>query len=204
MNDEAQRNYSQYVSWQVEKTDYMSQGGGPAPAQWVMEPEIAKAAEYARLHLPLRNRFALSHGSRSGREVSPGLRRPLPILNPRPPPGRAPSVPLGLSTHTCIVPGPRRGQVLWFRRHLPHVQTWGTELSGIAAAKAAWTFQHDFNVVRPVTYWPHLSNPPADRLPTLTPTLAMRDPITNMTQLGRSGRVPPISSTPTASTTHSM
>ena len=126
MNDEAQRNYSQYISWQVEKTDFLSHGGGPVPAQWVMEPEIAKAAAYARLHLPLRNRFALSHGSRSGREV------------------------------------------LWFRRHLPQVQTWGTELSGIAAAKAAWTFQHDFNVVRPVTHRPYLSNPPADRVPTLT------------------------------------
>ena len=57
---------------------------------------------------------------------------------------------LPIQTRFALAHGVRSGrEVLWFRDLLPEVQTWGTELSWLAASQAAWTIHHDFNVVRP-------------------------------------------------------
>jgi len=103
---EARRNYTLYEERQLGKTDRLSRGG-MTHMQWVQRLEIERVADYVKRNLPLRRRFALSHGVRSGREVQ------------------------------------------WFRELIPEVQTWGTELSWLAASHAAWTIHWDFNVVRP-------------------------------------------------------
>ena len=59
-------NYTNYMENQILKTNWQMSKG---VAQWVFEPEIAKVASYVREHLPLKHRFALCHGARSGREV---------------------------------------------------------------------------------------------------------------------------------------
>ena len=53
---------------------------------------------------------------------------------------------LTIKTRFAFCHGTRSGrEAVWFRELLPDVQTWGTELSAIAAFSAPWTIQWDFH-----------------------------------------------------------
>ena len=55
-----------------------------------------------------------------------------------------------LVKHFALCHGTRSGREnLWFRELLGEVQTWGTELSPIAAMSSPWTIPWDFHKVRP-------------------------------------------------------
>jgi len=55
-----------------------------------------------------------------------------------------------IKTRFAFCHGTRSGrEAVWFRELLPDVQTWGTELSPIAARSSPWTIPWDFHDVRP-------------------------------------------------------
>jgi len=57
---------------------------------------------------------------------------------------------LPMSRRFALCHGARSGrEALWFRKRLPGMQVWGTELSPVAAAQAPWTVPWDFHAVRP-------------------------------------------------------
>jgi hypothetical protein len=57
---------------------------------------------------------------------------------------------LPLANQFALCHGTRSGrEVLWFRKHLPRMQAWGTELSPKVAALSPWTIAQDFHDVRP-------------------------------------------------------
>ena len=57
-------NYSGYVSAQLAKTDRVLND-----SQWVLPETLGLIANFVKQHVPLEKRFALAHGTRSGREV---------------------------------------------------------------------------------------------------------------------------------------
>lgn len=57
-------NYSFYVQAQLAKTDRVFND-----SQWVLPETLKLISNFVALHLPLEKRFALAHGTRSGREV---------------------------------------------------------------------------------------------------------------------------------------
>lgn len=60
-------NYTRYVEAQRKKTDGIALAG--QSGQWVVQETIQFIAKYVTQHLPLTTRFALCHGTRSGREA---------------------------------------------------------------------------------------------------------------------------------------
>ena len=57
-------NYSFYVRAQLAKTDRVLN-----ESQWVLPETLKLISEFAKQNLPLQQRFAIAHGTRSGREV---------------------------------------------------------------------------------------------------------------------------------------
>ena len=98
--------YEKYVAAQRSKTDKLS-ANGPSTWQWVSDEQIGVLTKYLQSHIVAKTKFALCHGTRSGRETT------------------------------------------WFRTAWPEMQVWGTELSPVAAATAAWTMAWDFHLERP-------------------------------------------------------
>ena len=58
---------------------------------------------------------------------------------------------LPMSRRFALCHGARSGrEALWFRKRLPGMQVWGTELSPVAAAQAPWTVPWDYHVTQSV------------------------------------------------------